>query len=506
MSHSKPEVYRNPIYLTHKVRIDEEKGIAYIPIVNFRSEKVDEAIISLCDLTRVCRFSYHIRTGYRITLPNVKYVVAGPGIDLHAIILGGRSEFGYVIDHINGNPLDNRRENLRRVTSAVNNHNRRKSKGKSSQYNGVHFCKKTKKWISQITVNGKRFFLGSFKLELHAAEVYDAHAALFYGKYARTNVMLKFEVELIMRYGIPDDWRRDKRRLIKFPDYIKKNAAGFYEFTYVSKEFDFSGKGEASTIAECMTLKEQMDEELAREINATKHITRNKDGVAVFKMYYDKRRKWKYIEVDDNVWRALSQYTFNCSGPYAQIRAGGKTYLLHRFIYQKYVGPIPHNRTIDHINSSKPLDNRLINLRLATKSLQTHNQVKRKYSFDKYKGVNYMKGVYHIFIDHHSWGSFQSAEEAAFGANQIFWRQYGTDALLNNIDYNQRTTKENRIPNEIITAELILGLRYVKDLRNIIIKKKLNVGAKGPFRTADIRCKNFNAMKIEVASILFNIE
>lgn len=46
-----------------------------------------------------------------------------------------------IVDHINGNKLDNRKENLRIVTYAQNNMNKTKSENKSSKYIGVYFRK-----------------------------------------------------------------------------------------------------------------------------------------------------------------------------------------------------------------------------------------------------------------------------------------------------------------------------------------------------------------------------
>ena len=75
-----------------------------------------------------------------------------------------------IIDHINDNKLDNRVENLQIVT---NRFNARKTQGKySSQYKGVHWNKKRKKWNSSIQINGKNKNLGCFIDEHEAHLVY----------------------------------------------------------------------------------------------------------------------------------------------------------------------------------------------------------------------------------------------------------------------------------------------------------------------------------------------
>jgi frataxin-like iron-binding protein CyaY len=67
------------------------------------------------------------------------------------------------IDHINGNGLDNRRENLRIVTNRQNCQN--KHIEKSSKYSGVHWYDRDKRWIAQIRLNNKLYCLGSYTSE-----------------------------------------------------------------------------------------------------------------------------------------------------------------------------------------------------------------------------------------------------------------------------------------------------------------------------------------------------
>ncbi|OPY45858.1 MAG: AP2 domain protein [Methanosaeta sp. PtaU1.Bin028] len=79
---------------------------------------------------------------------------------------------GFDIDHINGNGLDNRLENLRLVTRAENAYNRRKSPGRTSQYKGVYFDSDRGKWRASIKVNGRTIQLGRYETEEEAAIAY----------------------------------------------------------------------------------------------------------------------------------------------------------------------------------------------------------------------------------------------------------------------------------------------------------------------------------------------
>lgn len=66
------------------------------------------------------------------------------------------------IDHINGNPSDNRISNLRAADQALNCRNQAMNRRNTSGVTGVSFDRKMKKWIAQITVNMKTIHLGCF--------------------------------------------------------------------------------------------------------------------------------------------------------------------------------------------------------------------------------------------------------------------------------------------------------------------------------------------------------
>ena len=95
------------------------------------------------------------------------------------------------IDHIDNNPLNNQRANLRLATNAQNAMNSRKRKmhGRkpSSIYKGVSWYKQGKKWRACIMFNGKNIHLGYFKREEDAGLVYNKKAIQLFGKYALLN-------------------------------------------------------------------------------------------------------------------------------------------------------------------------------------------------------------------------------------------------------------------------------------------------------------------------------
>ena len=106
-------------------------------------------------------------------------------INMHAFILG--VEPPLMADHLNHNPLDNRRKNLRLSTDEQNRKNRRKYSNNRSGYKGVSFSKRESKWVANLMIQGKYKHLGYFESKEDAAHAYDEAARINYGEFACLN-------------------------------------------------------------------------------------------------------------------------------------------------------------------------------------------------------------------------------------------------------------------------------------------------------------------------------
>lgn len=105
------------------------------------------------------------------------------------------------VDHIDGNGLNNTRENLRLASHAQNKMNMPKpSKANAtSKYKGVSWSKRERCWCAFITIEGKSTYLGGTRNEEEAARLYDAAAKEHFGEFAYLNFSVSQGVRLVKK-------------------------------------------------------------------------------------------------------------------------------------------------------------------------------------------------------------------------------------------------------------------------------------------------------------------
>jgi hypothetical protein len=108
-------------------------------------------------------------------------------IKMHRLILGVEDN-RILVDHIDGNGLNNTRNNIRQATVGQNNANRHKRKaGGLSKYKGV--TPRYHKWAAFISHNNKTLYIGIYDTEIDAARAYNEKARELFGEFARPNLL-----------------------------------------------------------------------------------------------------------------------------------------------------------------------------------------------------------------------------------------------------------------------------------------------------------------------------
>ncbi len=143
-------------------------------------------LVSKCDINAVVIFKWYLNSnGYPATYGSYDKVIKyNKPVTLHRMMFGKLNK-GYVVDHINRNKLDNRRDNLRICTSLQNSYNKTKPKNSICKYKGV--IKTGTTFKSSITMNGMKHEIKNIATEEQAAKIYDMMAEELFGQYAAKN-------------------------------------------------------------------------------------------------------------------------------------------------------------------------------------------------------------------------------------------------------------------------------------------------------------------------------
>jgi hypothetical protein len=137
-------------------------------------------LISEKDKDRVEQFKWSVTVGSH----GHKYIQGSNHMHLCRFLL--QAPKGFEVDHINGNILDNRRENLRLCTLAQNRLNKRVYKNSKSGVKGV-FLRPSGTYRAELRAFGKRYRSHAVKTKKEATILYNEMALKYHGEFASLN-------------------------------------------------------------------------------------------------------------------------------------------------------------------------------------------------------------------------------------------------------------------------------------------------------------------------------
>lgn len=397
---------------------------------NIHNEIIDYAIVSPEDYETVNKYRWNRRVQTnKTTKSEKKYVkskINGVYTSLHKFILGSKENM--IIDHINSDGLDNRRENLRFLTFSDNNQNRIKKQNSSSNYIGV--SKQKGKFVAKYA----NIRLGNFKIELDAAKQYDSFVLLHSNGIAKTNGLINYED--IKDINKDNFILKRNDRIHDLPKHIQKTNNKYYaSIMYQRKSYN---SNYYTTVNEAMqqiqVIKEKIEniKKYEEEEHYKKEITRNENNQAVIKIFSN--REIKECLVDDDKWHELSKLKWYLEkNNYIQATIHNKQVFMHRYLLNP-----SDNKIVDHINNIR-YDNRKHNLRIISRSANSQNKKKKENCASKYIGVSKNKiNIWSANINYKSkqinLGTFEKEIDAANAYNIKALEFYGKFASLNKIE------------------------------------------------------------------------
>lgn len=190
-------------------------------VINSAKNGEFKAIIDLEDVEKCKKYTWRIgcyknriRLETSITKNNKNV-----HLRLHRYIIN-ISESKQIVDHINGNTLDNRKRNLRITDKKGNGMNKGLNSNNSSGIKGVYWCNSREKWVASIKVNGKREFLGYFN-DKEEARVHRREAEIEYFKEYSRDYGRKYKIRECFKEELNNTSKKKIEEMIKQMIFVR---------------------------------------------------------------------------------------------------------------------------------------------------------------------------------------------------------------------------------------------------------------------------------------------
>lgn len=140
------------------------------------------------DFAELSKSRWYVSLGYAVRGTKAEHTKNGGTTErMHRIILGlaAGGKDPRMVDHINGDRLDNRRENLRICSNAENGRNRGAQRNNSSGLKGVMWHPQSRKWRARLHADGRSFSLGLHETPELAHQAYAEACKRLHGEFAK---------------------------------------------------------------------------------------------------------------------------------------------------------------------------------------------------------------------------------------------------------------------------------------------------------------------------------
>lgn len=379
----------------------EEEGWPWkIPLTK-NKVVVDWALCSEEDYEALSRHKWHknkdgyVKTGDKIHGQTSMSRVVKHGYEQLPIIKGT------VVDHIDGDRSNNKRENLFVATLNENAQNRKKSKGEmTSPYIGVNFSKASKKFISRIAFDKKRITIGYYDTDVDAAKARDIF------------ILQKNALGKVVHHKLNFPHVADE--LLKTPSALKLqsgvgkkyfNVARFSAGLFIARlqihkkevlRFTCKSEIECANVVDAFIVEKKLDKPLNFPEQYLNYVPEYR--IKIFGKLIDDKTMQIFMKNSPDAIVLIDKEDYD-KVKYLSMSVNSKGYVRTVFkstntgLNRLVLGVTDPSILVDHFDGN-PLNNCKKNLRIATHQQNAENKKSKVNSKSKYVGVSVSHGKY----------------------------------------------------------------------------------------------------------------